>query len=76
MARKQYRVDLKIVYKDDAPNGFYYHPDIPADVTDFEMRHFNLNSMKCKIEVEETANIPSKVNLTPQAWGDFEDIPH
>ena len=72
MAKKMYNIDLKIINKADAPNGFFYHPDIPDGLSNYEIRHFNTNSMKCKIYIDENVDIPSKQEITAQAWSDLE----
>ncbi len=67
MAKKRYKIDLLVIFKIGAGDGdFYYMPDIPAGVTDYEVRFFNTHNNTCFIEIDESVNIAGKKELKDQ----------
>jgi hypothetical protein len=79
MAKKKYTIDLVIVNQVGAGNAdFYYEPDIDKqDVgLDYEVRHFNIHNLTCKIEVDESKPIKSnkKDQIDDTVWNDITTV--
>jgi hypothetical protein len=79
MAKKKYTIDLVVVNQVGAGDSdFYYAPDIDLNDTgtDIEVRHFNINNLTCKIEVDETKHIKSnkKQEIDDATWSDITTV--
>lgn len=63
---KYYQVPLKVL-----SNGVenYYFPDVNEAF--LEYRHFDTQTLLCKISVEDAVDVPNGTLLTEVQWGEF-----